>query len=61
MTTDLMNAQELLFGKEGLRASNFKMYPGTARDIPASEVSAAIGASLNRLVAGELEELSVES
>ncbi len=60
MTTNLKTAQELLFGKEGLGASNFKMFPGTDRDATVSEVSAEIAASLHRLADDKLEVVELD-
>ena len=60
MTTNMKNAQELLFGIGGLGASNFKMYPGTSSDTTveavAKEVADAIDDLNSRLAAGELIE-----
>lgn len=60
MSTNMQNAQDLLFGKDGLRASNFKMYPGTDSDINseavALEIANAITDLSTRLAAGELQE-----
>jgi len=32
-------AQELIFGAEGLGASNFKMFPGSNRDVTPEQVA----------------------
>lgn len=55
MTTQLQVAKEKLFGESGLRASNFKMFPGNSRDASVEQVAAELNASLARLDAGEFE------
>lgn len=55
MTTHLQQAKENLFGEAGLRASNFKLYPGNARDATVEQVSAELNRSLERLKAGDFE------
>lgn len=55
MTTQLQLAKDQLFGDEGLRASNFKMFPGNARDASAESVAEEFNASLARVAAGEFE------
>lgn len=57
MNTHLQKAKEVLFGEseEGLRASNFKLYPGNARDASAEQVAEELVASLARVKAGQFE------
>lgn len=54
-----MNAQnaakEKLFGEAGLRASNFKLFPGSSRDATAEQVAQEVVNSITRLEAGEIE------
>ena len=42
MATNLKIAQELLFGAQGLGASNFKMFPGHNREATAEQVAGEI-------------------
>jgi hypothetical protein len=60
MSMYMKAAQEKLFGKEGLGASNFKMYPGTSSDTTSEEVAKEVVDALDdlntRLAAGELVE-----
>lgn len=56
-TTQLETAKETLFGKAGIGASNFKIFPGTDRNATAEEVAAEINESIQRVVNGELEEV----
>jgi hypothetical protein len=46
MANNLKIAQELLFGAQGLGASNFKMFPGHSRDATADQVAAEIAAAI---------------
>ena len=55
MNTHLQQAKENLFGDAGLRASNFKMFRGNARDATVEQVSAELNASLERMKAGDFE------
>lgn len=42
MASNMQLAQELLFGAQGLGASNFKMFPGHSRETTAEEIAAEI-------------------
>lgn len=48
-------AKEKLFGADGLRASNFKMFPGTSRETTAEQVANQLLSSINRIEAGTVE------
>ncbi|MNB71530.1 hypothetical protein D3C81_272990 [compost metagenome] len=48
-------AKEKLFGANGLRASNFKMFPGTSRETTAEQIATQLLGSIERIEAGELE------
>ncbi|GAB2500793.1 hypothetical protein GCM10027084_13570 [Pseudoxanthomonas sangjuensis] len=54
-----MNAQQIakdkLFGEAGLRASNFKLFPGRSRDATAEQVAQQIVGSIERIEKGELQ------
>ena len=39
MATNMKAAQELIFGDQGLGASNFKMFPGFNRDVTPEQVT----------------------
>jgi hypothetical protein len=54
MSTQLEVAKEMLFGEKGLRASNFKMYPGFAGDASAEEVASEVVKMLNLMKEGKL-------
>jgi len=58
MATNLNKAQELIFGKDGLGASNFKMFPGSDRDATSEEISGQLAASARALLAGNLQEVT---
>ena len=53
MTTQLQMLKEKLFGTDGLRASNFKMYRGNSQDASVEEVAAELNTALERLKNGE--------
>lgn len=55
MSTQMQKAKEELFGEEGLQASNFKMFPGSSRDVSSDEVAAELNAAFARLKAGDFE------
>ena len=61
MTTNMKNAQELLFGVGGLGASNFKMFPGFNRDVTPEMIADEIVNALNEVIDGKTEELTLES
>jgi hypothetical protein len=48
-------AKEKLFGADGLRASNFKMFPGTSRETSAEQIATQLLASIERIEAGTVE------
>jgi len=53
MNANLQKAKELLFGEQGMKVSNFKMFPGYSREASAEKVSAELVASLELLKAGK--------
>ena len=57
MTTHLQKSKEVLFGENGLRASNFKLFPGNARDASAERVAQEINESIARIEEGQFEAL----
>lgn len=61
MSANLSKAQELLFGKEGLGATNFKLFPGSQRELSPDEVSAQIVKSIGDVVAGNFEHVDMEA
>jgi hypothetical protein len=42
MATEMKNAQELLFGAAGLNVSNFKLFPGSDREVTAEQIAAQL-------------------
>lgn len=55
MNTNLQKAKELLFGEQGMKVANFKMFPGFSREASAEKVASELVASLERLKHGEFE------
>lgn len=58
MATNMKTAQELIFGATGLGASNFKMFPGTNRDVTPEQIAAEIVKAINEPI-GDGDELVV--
>lgn len=46
MATSMSKAQELIFGRDGFGATNFKLFPGSSRDATPEEVAHAIESAL---------------
>jgi hypothetical protein len=55
MSTHLEVAKEKLFGEKGLRASNFKLFPGKNRDASREKVAEELVKVFERLEKGEYE------
>lgn len=57
MTTNMKHAQELVFGELG--ASNFKMFPGSNREVAAEEIARQVSTSIEQIASGEAEEFFI--
>ncbi len=55
MTTQLQIAKDKLFGESGLRASNFKMFPGNDRNATPAQIAEELAASIDRISKGDFE------
>jgi len=55
-TTNMKQAQELLFGNDGLAVRNFKLFPGSARDVTPEEIAEEINASIHRIESGQAQQ-----
>lgn len=55
MSEQLDKAKEMLFGNDALRATNFKLFPGTSREATSDEIAAQISNSIAEIEAGEAE------
>jgi hypothetical protein len=60
MTTNMKNAQELMYGVGGLGVSNFKMFPGFKRDASPEMIAGNVVNALNDALTGAAEDVSVE-
>lgn len=60
MGTQMNSAQDMLFGTTGLRVSNFKMFPGSNREVTTEQIAAEIRRSMGELVHGAAEDLAEE-
>jgi hypothetical protein len=47
MATEMKTAQELLFSATGLNVSNFKLFPGSNREVTAEQIAAEINRGLS--------------
>lgn len=55
MSTHLQAAKDTLFGDEGLRASNFKMFSGSSNEVTPEAVAAGLNDAFARLKAGDFK------
>ncbi|WP_242875782.1 hypothetical protein [Stenotrophomonas maltophilia] len=53
MNANLQKAKEMLFGEQGMKVSNFKMFPGFSREASAEKVSAELVSALELLKEGK--------
>lgn len=60
MATNLKHAQDLLFGKDGLGASNFKLFPGFSREATSEDIAAEIAKSIEAISKGDFEEMAFD-
>lgn len=54
MATEMKNARDMLYGATGLSASNFKLFPGTSREVTAEQIAAEITRSITEIGATPL-------
>lgn len=52
---DLTTVSKRLFDADSLNASNFKMFPGSSRDITAEQFAMQINRVLSQIQAGDFE------
>lgn len=57
MTTNMKRAQALVYGDLG--ASNFKMFPGSNREVTAEMIATEVAKAVEQLGAGELVEIEL--
>ena len=60
MDTNIKKAQELIFGANGIGASNFKMFPGRSRDVTPDAVAAEILKALGEITSGTAKEVALD-
>ena len=58
MDTHMKALTDRLFGEQGLRASNFKLFPGKNRDATPEQVAQEINASLDKIEANDFEDIT---
>ena len=59
MSQNIEFLQKRIFDKDSLAATNFKMFPGSNRDVTAEQFAEEINKSLSRLEAGDFEVLDI--
>lgn len=59
MSKNVREAQEAIFGEDGLRATNFKLFPGSNRDATADEISEELLKSMDQIKRDEFEEIEL--
>lgn len=59
MANQLELARNRLYGTDGLAVSDFKMYPGTARDVSKEQFAEQINKVLAQIEAGDYELIEV--
>lgn len=60
MDTNIKKAQELIFGANGIGASNFKMFPGLSRDVTPDAVAAEILKAIGEITSGTAQEVVLD-
>lgn len=61
MNTQLDIAKDTLYGRDGLGATNFKLFPGTNREATAEDLAGAINNSINSFIDGDISVVSIDS
>jgi hypothetical protein len=59
-TINMKQAQALLFGEDGLRASNFKIFPGHSRDVTSDQIAAEIARVIVEVGEGKFERVGAD-
>ena len=55
MSTQLELAKHALFDKDGLRAADIKLYPGTNRDATSEQMAEQVKIALDKLSSGDFD------
>lgn len=58
MQTQLDQAKQTLFGRDGLRVSNMKLFPGSNRDATTESMSAQINNVVAAMMVGDYEDIT---
>ncbi|MEA9886510.1 hypothetical protein VDG05_19645 [Xanthomonas campestris pv. raphani] len=53
MATEMNKMQDLLFGADGLSASNFKLFPGSDREVTAEQIAGEINRVFGEIMSVE--------
>lgn len=49
MATEMKKAQEMLYGATGLSVSNFKLFPGSSREVTSEQIAAEITRAITEI------------
>jgi hypothetical protein len=60
MSTQAELAKRRLFGDDSLRASNFKIFPGTSRETGPQQIAEQVNKVLSQLEEGDFEVVETE-
>jgi len=58
MQTQMDLAKQALFGQDGLRVSNVKLFPGSAREVTPEDMSAQVNSVISALTEGDYEDIT---
>ncbi|WP_181921954.1 hypothetical protein [Xanthomonas campestris] len=53
MATEMNKVQELLFGADGLSVSNFKLFPGSDREVTSEQIAGEINRVFGEIMRAE--------
>lgn len=59
MATTIGKAQEKIFGADGLGASNFKMFPGSSREIDSERIAEQLLAAIEEIANDKAEPVQL--
>lgn len=60
MSTQTELAKRRLFGDDGLRATNFKLFPGMSREMTAQQIGEQVNKIVTQLEEGDYELVQAE-
>jgi len=58
MNTQMEQAKQLLYGKDGLNVSNFSLFPGSNREVTAEQIAEQIVLAITQISNGDFEDIT---